>query len=100
MSMLKAMAGWCPASPGVQPALCSAECRLSPSVGLLLTIHLCLFTIIGMLLFTIGEKVSVALAGGGGDEGVWGLPSASTFVHPVPCAGCLLHAGGFLHRVS
>ncbi|XP_005351669.1 two pore calcium channel protein 2 [Microtus ochrogaster] len=26
------------------------------SVGLLLTIHLCLFTIIGMLLFTIGEK--------------------------------------------
>nr|XP_034345555.1 two pore calcium channel protein 2 isoform X4 [Arvicanthis niloticus] len=26
------------------------------SVGLLLTIHLCLFTILGMLLFTIGEK--------------------------------------------
>ncbi|KAL1788395.1 two pore calcium channel protein 2 [Sigmodon hispidus] len=26
------------------------------SVGLLLTIHLCLFTIIGMLLFTIGER--------------------------------------------
>ncbi|KAL6034666.1 hypothetical protein STEG23_033854, partial [Scotinomys teguina] len=26
------------------------------SVGLLLTIHLCLFTIIGMLVFTIGEK--------------------------------------------
>lgn len=28
-----------------------------PSVGLLLAIHLCLFTMLGMLLFTVGEKV-------------------------------------------
>lgn len=38
---------------------------LSPSVGLLLTIHLCLFTIIGMLIFSSDEKVSMALAIGG-----------------------------------
>lgn len=44
--------------------LCCARLSttLPPSVGLLLAIHLCLFTIIGMLLFTIGEKVSMALA--------------------------------------
>jgi hypothetical protein len=41
----------------VWPALCQAECCLFPSVGLLLTIHLCLFTMLGMLLFAVGEKV-------------------------------------------
>lgn len=65
MPMLEAMVGMMSYLSGVWPVLCCAEHGLSPSVGLLLTIHLCLFTILGMLLFTIGEKVSMALAAGG-----------------------------------
>lgn len=65
MPMLEERRGPCPTSLGVWPMLCYAQHHLPPSVGLLLTIHLCVFTVIGMLLFTIGEKVSTALAGGG-----------------------------------
>lgn len=65
MPVLEAMVGMMSSVSGVWPVLCYAEHCLSPSVGLLLTIHLCLFTIIGMLLFSIGEKVSMGMAGGG-----------------------------------
>lgn len=62
MPMLEAMVGMMSYLSEVWPVLCCPEHGLSLSVGLLLTIHLCLFTILGMLLFTIGEKVSMALA--------------------------------------
>lgn len=38
------------------PEPCALSAALAPSVGLLLAVHLCLFTMFGMLLFT-GEKV-------------------------------------------
>lgn len=65
MPVLEAAGRMMSHSLGVWPMLCYAQHRLPPSVGLLLTIHLCLFTIIGMQLFTFAEKVSTALAGGG-----------------------------------
>lgn len=122
MPMLEAMVGMMSYLSGVWPVLCCAEDCLSPSVGLLLTIHLCLFTVLGMLLFTIGEKVSMALAAGGAHRPACSevarvakgnrpgsvsrplLSPGPVFPLPVPLsifpvlsAGFILHAGGFPH---